>query len=395
MAGFFPLFFKQFWCAGLDVNTSSYYLGMSHSIEGLIVVLLAPFFGAMADAGKNLKKFLLFFCVIGSCATASLYFIPSGQWLNAVILYAIAAFGFSVANIFYDALILNVARAEQLDRVSSLGYALGYLGGGLLFLLNVLMYTKPEWFGLTSPAQAILWSFVTVGLWWILFSLPLAFFVNEATPTLQTKGLHSSIRYAFNEFTQTFTKIRALKPAFLFLLAYLFYIDGVNTIIKMAVDYGLSIGLAAPDLIKALLLVQFVGFPAAIVFGYFGERWGAVRGILLCIIIYLFITVYAYSMTTATEFYFLAAAIGLVQGGLQALSRSHFARLIPKDKAAEFFGFFNVLGKFSAILGPWLVGWISVATQNSRLAILVIAGQLVIGALLLLRAKSVEASQVQ
>jgi len=384
MAGFFPLFFKQYWSAGVAVSDSTLMLGSANALASLVVVLLAPLLGAIADQGSARKRFLLYFAMMGVVMTGGLYLVASGAWLMALALYVMAVIGFSGGNIFYDALLPDVAAEWNLDRVSSFGYALGYLGGGVLFALNVVMTLRPELFGLADTASAVRVAFLMVAAWWALFSLPLLLFVPEPARAPRV-GFGSNFRKGWAQLRETISRLRLLRQAMLFLLAYWLYIDGVDTIVRMAVDYGLSLGFDANGLIVALLITQFVGFPAAILFGHLGERYGTRQGIFLAIGVYLVIILWAYQMTREWEFYLLAVAIGLVQGGIQALSRSFYVRLIPRDKPAEFFGFYNMLGKFAAVLGPLLMGAVSVATGSPRLSMLSVALLFVAGALLLKR----------
>ena len=390
MAGFFPLFFKQYWSAGADVNVSTARLGTANSIAGLIVALSAPILGAIADKGTSRKRFLLFFAFLGAVMSCGLSLVAQGHWRFAAAFYIVATIGYSGGNVFYDALITGVASPKKMDVVSALGYSLGYLGGGALFAVNVLMTLKPEWFGLADAAAAVRVSFLTVGLWWALFTIPLILFVREPRATDLRTGV-SAVRAGLRQLGNTFKDLRRNRMVFLFLLAYWFYIDGVDTIIRMAVDFGLSLGFEANDLIVALLIVQFVGFPAALAYGYLGNRIGAKRGIFLAIAIYLAITVGGAFMRNERHFFALAIAIGLVQGGIQALSRSYYARIIPVDKSAEYFGFYNMLGKFAAVLGPFLMGYIGLlvrrvsgsADLGTRASIMSIALLFIIGAALL------------
>ena len=303
--------------------------------------------------------------------------------------FVVATIGFMGANVFYDALLVSVAKEEHWDVVSALGYALGYLGGGLLFAVNVAMTLSPASFGLQDAAGAVKLSFVTVALWWALFSVPLMLLVKESKSPQAVSGL-AVVRAGYVQFIETFRQLRKLRIVFLFLFAYWLYIDGVDTIVRMAVDYGLSIGLEQDHLITALLITQFVGFPAALAFGVLASRLGAggegaKRGILLAIGVYIAATVGAFFMDSAREFYALAVTIGLVQGGVQALSRSLYARLIPSGKSAEFFGFYNMLGKFAVVVGPILVGAVSLASGSHRLGILSVIVLFVAGAWLLVK----------
>ncbi len=371
MAGFFPIFFKQYWSQDVAITHSTFYLGVGNSVASLIIVILAPILGAMADIGGLRKRMLATFASLGVLATGALYLVQAGMWPFAILLYAIAVVGFSGANTFYDSLLIIVAPAKKRHRVSALGFALGYLGGGLLFLINVLMTLKPQLFGLADAAAGVRWSFITVAVWWTVFSIPLFLYVDEPLPANGRR--HVDIGGTFAALRHTAQNLRQYRGAWMFLLAYWLYIDGVDTIVRMAVDFGLNIGLGQGNLITALLMVQFIGFPAALVFGRLGERYGAQRGIWICIWAYVGVTVFAFFMETALQMYILAAVIGLVQGGIQALSRSMFSHLIPQEKSAEFFGFYNVVGKAAAVFGPMMMGTITYLSGNPRLGILSVA----------------------
>ena len=364
MAGFFPIFFKQYWSYGVDVNMSTAQLGFGNSIGSLFVALIAPFLGAVADKGSVKKKFLLLFAYLGVLMTAGLFLVQKGQWGLAIFIYVMGIIGFSGANVFYDAILPSITGEDKIDYVSGLGFSMGYLGGGLLFLVNVLMTLMPQKFGLADAAAAVRFSFLSVAIWWGLFTIFLIAWVSEEKSTPNSKSSQNIFKAGFQQLVNTFKKIRHLKTVFLFLLAYWFYIDGVDTIIRMAVDYGLSLGFESNDLIIALLIVQFVGFPAALAFGKLGEGWGVRKAIYLAIAIYMCVTVWGTMMTQKEEFYVLAVVIGLVQGGIQALSRSYYSRLIPKNQAAEYYGFYNMLGKFAAILGPALMGAIGLIARR-------------------------------
>jgi MFS transporter, UMF1 family len=356
MAGFFPIFFKDFWSIGVNTNISTARLGVANAAASLFVAILAPVLGAIADQGGTRKNFLISFAYLGVLMTAALFWVGKGQWALAVFIYAAGSIGFAGANVFYDALLPDVAEEKHMDRISSLGYSLGYLGGGLLFSVNVLMVLMFQKFGFSDKSEAVRVSFLSVALWWGAFTLFTIFWVPKERELNKQASKKHIIFNGLSQLVTTFQNIRQLKTVMLFLLAYWFYIDGVDTIIRMAVDFGLSLGFESNDLIKALLIVQFVGFPAALAFGFLGEKWGTRKAIFLSLGVYIFITAYGVQMTRKEEFYVLAIMIGLVQGGIQALSRSYYARLIPKGQAAQFFGFYNLLGKFSAILGPVLIG---------------------------------------
>lgn len=364
MAGFFPVFFKKYWSAGADVNLSTAQLGFANSIASLLVALMAPVLGAIADKGSARKKFLIFFAYLGVLMAAGLFLVQEGQWGMAIFVYVIGIIGFSGANVFYDSLLPSVAGEDNIDRVSSLGFALGYLGGGILLLINVMMFSFPQSFGLLDGAEAVRYSFLTVAVWWGLFTIITIIWLPEAKVSIDSKTVDNYVTAGFKQLVNTLKKIRHAKMVFLFLLAYWFYIDGVDTIIRMAVDYGLSLGFDDKDLIAALLIVQFVGFPAALVYGILGERWGVRKSIYLAIGIYMLITIGGTMMTQKYQFYILAFAIALVQGGIQALSRSYYSRLIPKGQEAEYYGFYNMLGKFAVIFGPILMGVVGLIARR-------------------------------
>lgn len=362
IAGFFPVFFKTFWSAGVDANLSTARLGFGNSIASLIVAFAAPILGAVSDRGQSKKIFLAFFAYLGVIVTASLFWIPEGNWFASLFLFVLAIIGFSGANVFYDSLLPSVAGQDAVDYVSGLGYAMGYLGGGLLFLVNVAMTLYPDTFGLDSSAQAVRISFLSAALWWGFFTIFILLWVREP------KGFHVKsagvVSGGIAQVVTTLKKIQHMKTLSVFLLAYWLYIDGVDTVIRMAVDYGISIGLSSNHLITALLITQFVGFPSALVFGKLGARWSVKGSIFIAIGAYGVITVWGVLMTSVKEFYILAVSVGLFQGGIQALSRSYYSRLIPKELAGEFFGFYNMLGKFAAIFGPALIGGVGLMVRR-------------------------------
>ena len=382
MAGFFPLFFKEYWADPNNPTHSTFYLGMANSIASLVVAALAPLLGSVADQGSAKKKFLILFAFFGVIMTGGLWMVAQGNWQMAVFFYVLATIGFASGNVFYDALLPGLASEERVDVVSSLGFGLGYLGGGLLFLVNVFMYLKPEIFGIPDGATAIKLSFLSVAVWWAVFTIPLILFVPEPK-NYDTVDFKNAVRMGWIQLVQTFKEIRNMKVVGTFLLAYWFYIDGVDTIIRMAVDYGMSLNFPGESLIIALLIVQFVAFPAALIYGWLASKIGTKTAIMVGIIAYSFITLLGYFMTEAWHFYVLAILIGLFMGGIQALSRSLYTRIIPPAKSAEFFGFYNMLGKFAAIIGPALMGTIALATGSARLGILSILLLFILGAFFL------------
>ena len=382
MSAFFPIFFKKYWASGLDAAISTKYLGNTNSIAGLAIALSAPFLGAIADNAKTKKYFLFLFAALGILSTIMLYYVDYGDWFSAASLYTLAMIGFIGSIVFYDSMLVRISNPQNIDRISVLGFALGYLGGGILFAINVVMYLKPDLFGISSAPEAIKLSFVSVGIWWALFSIPMFVFVDDRNP--EGVSIKKSIRKGLNQLADTISKVRKQKNILLFLISYWVYIDGVHTIVVMATDYGLRMGLEQKHLIGALLMVQFVGFPAALSFTWVAERFNAKIGIVITLICYTFISIYAYWLDTEVEFYILAASVGLVQGGTQALSRSLFASIIPAKKSAQYFGLYNMMGKFAAILGPFLVGSIGIWTGDMRLSLPIIATMFIVGIALLL-----------
>lgn len=386
MAGFFPVFFKQYWAGGMAASESTFWLGIANAGSGLLVALLAPLLGAVADRGGYKKGLLIFFTLLGVVMTGGLYLVGQGMWQWAVVLYLLAGVGFSAGNVFYDALLPDVSTKGHFDRNSALGYGLGYLGGGLLFAGNVAATLHPEWFGFADSARAVHVSFVGVAVWWLLFSIPLMLWVDERKPETRP-AIGRVLREGMRQFIATFHHIRSLRTVWMFLISYWLYIDGVGTIARMALDYGMALGFDTGVLISALLITQFVAFPAAVLFGRIGERYGARSGILIGIAIYALLCVFSMFMREAHDFYWLAAVSGLVMGGVQSLSRSLYATLIPHGQAGEFFGFYNMMGKFAAILGPLLMGLVSLATGSNRLSVLAVLFLFVTGGLLLLRVR--------
>ncbi len=383
IAGFFPVFLKQYWAADADVTVSSFRLGLANSIASLVVICLAPVLGAIADQGTFKKRFLISFAAVGVIATGALFFVSSGQWPWAVGLYILGGVGFASANIFYDALLVDVAPRRHLDVVSAWGFALGYLGGGLFLGFCAYLTLEPGTFGLAGRTEAVRLSFLLTAVWWAVFSIPLWRYVREHR-THAAVTLRDASMLGIRQLRDTFRSLRRYRQVILFLAAYWLYIDGVDTIVRMAVDYGAALGFTSQHLIFALLVTQLVGFPAAIAFGWIGQRLSAKTGILIGLAVYFGVTLWAYRLHQVWEFYAIAATIGLVQGGVQSLSRSLYARLIPPDSSAEFFGFYNLLGKFAAVIGPALMGGMAYFTQSTRLSILSLLVLFAGGAILLL-----------
>jgi len=374
---FFPLLLAEYWSEGVDSTVTTFRLGMANGAASLIVALSAPLLGAIADRLGRRKGLLCLLAALGIVMTGALFFVSQGQWPLAVACYVLASVGFASSNSLYDALLVDITTAD-------------HLGGSLLFALNIWMVSSPTTFGLGSEIEAIRLAFVLVAIWWTIFSIPLMLWVHDHA------DLHErhSVREGLVLLVDTMRHIGHDKNLVRFLLAYWLYIDGVYTIIKMAVDFGLSQGLSMQDLIRAILVTNLVGFPSAILFGRLGLSIGAKKGLYIGLGVYVVVTAAAALVTTAAEFYVLAACIGLVQGGVQSLSRSLFAHLVPADRSAAFFGFYNMLGKFSAVLGPVLTGIVALTFGSQRLGILSIILLLGIGLALLVRVNPRPADQL-
>ena len=383
IAGFFPIFFKSFWANSLSDTESTALLGLANSLSGFFILIFAPFLGALADITLRKKYMLVFFMLIGAGSTASFFFIYEGYWMIAVIAYILASIGFSGGNIFYDSLIIDVSNDQSRNQVSAFGYAMGYLGGGILFVVNVLMYLQPNIFGLASEIDAVLFSFLSVAIWWSIFTLPLIKFVKERKGEITSLSLTSTVKNSFFRVINTFKEIRQYKNLFYFLVAYWLYMDGIDTVVRMALAFGSDIGLASSELIVALIITQFIGFPSTIFFGLLAERFGLKILLYIGIGIYILICFGGLVISTIFGFYLLAGVIGLVQGGVQSVSRAVFSKMVPDGKDSEFFGFYNLVGKSAVIFGPMMMGLVSYLFSDPRagiisLLILFIPGLLVL-----------------
>lgn len=381
LVGFFPIFFDKYWAKELPGATSTFWLGITNSAAALVVMVLAPWLGALADLRARKKRYLGIFTVLGVLASAALAAIGAGQWQLALLVFALGQIGFFASYSFNDALLVQVAEEHESDQVSAFGFAMGYLGGGILFLLNVLMALHPAWFGLADAAAATRAAFLSVAVWWTLFCLPLFRYVPEGQPATAATG--------WRELLETMKAVLRDKPVLQFLIAYWLYIDAIGTLQQMAVDFGAKLGFSTNTLITALLLVQFISFPAAWAFGPLAARIGTKRAIYLGLAVFCGLSIWAYFMQTERQFYQMAVGVALVQGGVQALSRSYFSRLIPRERSGEYFGFYNMLGKFAAVLGPLVVGLVALATGSPHLSIMVLSVFFIVGAVLLARVREV------
>jgi UMF1 family MFS transporter len=386
MAGMFPPFYRALVTeSGLGESLATAYWGYTTSFALLVVALVAPVLGAIADYTGGRKRRVAFFAGLGILSTAAFVFIGTDTWLLASLLYVGGNVGFAGANIFYESLLPHIARKDDIDQISTKGYALGYVGGGILLVINVLWFMKPQMFGMPDVAFALRASFFSVAVWWGLFSVPLFRRVPEPPAARETGPAVSPVKAGFSRLATTFREVTRYKQLLVFLVAFWIYNDGIGTIIKMATAYGDEIGIDMTDMIIALIITQFVGIPFSFLFGSLAKKLGTKRSILLGLGVYTLISIAGYFMQTAALFYILAFMVGTVQGGSQALSRSLFGAMVPKHKAAEFFGFFSTSSRFAGIAGPLLFGVVSQVMGGSRLAIVSLIVFFVVGGLLLTR----------
>ena len=388
MVAVFPIFYIQVAGAAAGGTKAGQWWALSNGIAVAIVAVVSPLLGAFADVTAAKKKLLAAWTLSGALACALMYFVGRGDLMLATALFIVVAISASAAAVFYDALLPHIASAGEIDRVSSAAYAIGYLGGGTLLAVNLMMISKPAWFGLgaADPTLPVQLSFISVAVWWVLFSIPLLRRVPEPPPRLEEdeEAGQNPVRIAVTRLYETFHELRTYKQAFLMLVAFVLYNDGITTVQRMAAAYGTELGIARESLIAAILIVQFVGVPATFVFGAVAGVIGTRRTILTGLVVYLGISLLGYFMTTAMHFYILAGLVGLVQGATQALSRSLFATLIPRYKSGEFFGFYSVFGKFAGIIGPFLFAALIGATGSSRIGILSVSVFFLVGGLLLM-----------
>jgi UMF1 family MFS transporter len=384
MAAVLPAFYSGVAGANLRPVDASSYWGYTNTVAMLLVAFSAPILGAIADHSGAKRRFLAGFAGVGILSTSLLVLVSTGDWLLASALYVLGRAGFAGANIFYDSLLPHIADPDEIDQISTKGYALGYLGGGLLLVVNLAWILKPAWFGLPNAEIASRLSFVSVGIWWAIFSIPLFRRVPEP-PFVREKGESTNpIRAAFQRLGRTFREIRRYRQLLRFLIAYWLYNDGIGTIMVMAVIFGAEIGIETEGLIGAILAVQFLGIPFSFAFGWLARRLGTKRSILLALGVYAIISVGGYFMQTGLHFWILAFLVATVQGGSQALSRSLFGRMAPKAKTAEFFGFYDVSSKFAGIVGPALFAFVGQQTDSSRLSIVALVVFFLVGGGLLL-----------
>jgi len=392
MAAVLPIYYSAISEPTLTPSQATAYWGYTNSIALLLVALLSPILGAVADFRGAKKRYLTYFALIGITATALMYFLTSGDWLFASILFIVGNIGFAGANVFYDSLLPHIAQKGDIDQVSTRGYAMGYLGGGLLLAVNLAMIMlAPD--HLTALMTRI--SLASVAVWWLLFAIPL--WKNVPEPPRQTfEGELDSNPFSagFKRLYATFKEIRKYGELFKFLLAFWLFNDGIGTIIKMATIYGKEIGIGQTDLIGALLMVQFVGIPFSFAFGWLAKRIGTKKSIYISLGVYTLISIGGYFMQSAIHFWILGFAVALVQGGSQALSRSLYGRMVPKAQSAEFFSFYSVSGKFAGMFGPLVFALVSQIMGNSRLGIVSLVIFFIAGGLLLTRVDEEKGIQV-
>ena len=381
LAVLFPLVLGNYWSVGDNGATVTARLGWITFAASVVVCITAPLFGTVADAGGYRKRFLFVLALIGAVMTAALGFVGEGQWEIALLVYLVAQVGYYSSTVFYDSLLIDVTEPRNYSFVSTLGFSLGYLGGALLLALHLWMVKSPATFGLDGVPDAFGLAFVSVGAWWLIFLVPLLYLVPEKHSAIEVRT--GAIRAAYAELRATIREVGKYRNVVIFLSAYWLYIGGVFTVIFMAVNYGQRLGFADQDLVFALLITNFAGFPATLLYGFSAHRFGPKKGIYFALFVYIVACAWALQMTEIREFYVLAIIIGCVQGGVQGLSRSLYATLIPPDQPGEFFGFYNMTTKFAHILGPAMVAIAAMLTDEPKWILLVLMPLFFCGAFLL------------
>jgi UMF1 family MFS transporter len=376
MAAVMPIYFISV-AGGTDGSWS-----FTQTAAAILVALLSPLLGAIADHTGRKTAFLRVFSLIGACASFGLAFVGPGDMWLASVLVVIGMVGFGTGNTFYDALLNDISSPARRERISARGYAMGYLGGGMLLAVNLGLILGWETVGLPDQSAASQISFMSVGIWWIVFSLPLFRQVKDQ-PMAREDTIANHLRTGLKRLKETSVRIRKYPELLKFMLAYWFMFDGINTIIVMAASYGTTIGIESKDLITALLITQFVGFPSSLLFGKLADRLGSKKMLQFSLVVYLVIVVLGYFMTSALHFYLLAAMVGMVQGGAQATSRAVFSKMIPEGRTAEFNGFLSLTSRFFSFGGPLVFGLVKLISDSSRSALLAVAFFFVAGILLL------------
>ena len=381
LAVLFPLFLGSYWSAGADGSAVTQRLATITAGASAIVCLIAPVFGTIADAGGYRKRFLFVLSMLGAVTTALLGLVGEGEWGLALTLYLLAFVGYYSSTVFYDSLLIDVTEPRYYSFVSSLGFSLGYLGGAVLMALHVWMLLAPDTFGFADANAAIRFAFISVGIWWVVFALPVLVFVPEGR--MGEARHESAVIAAYRELRWTVAHIAKFRNVVVFLVAYWLYIGGVFTVIFMAVNYGQRLGFRQQDLVTALMVTNFAGFPATLMYGWFGHRFGAKKGIYFALFVYVAVSSWAVFMTEVWQFYVMAIIIGCVQGGVQGLSRSLYAALIPASQPGEFFGFYNMLTKFAHVVGPALVALAASLSDDPKVILLTLLPLFIGGAMLL------------
>ncbi len=381
LAVLFPLVLGNYWASSDEGAATTVKLGWITFSASLIVFVTAPLLGTIADTAGYRKRFLVFFAVVGAVATAGLGFVGQGDWPLALALYLAASVGYYSSIVFYDSLLIDVTSPENYSFVSTLGFSLGYLGGAVLLALHLWMLKAPQTFGLESASDAFSWAFITVGVWWLVFLLPLIRFVEEQHSAHEVRS--HPIQAAWVELKATVRKIGQYRNVVVFLCGYWLYIGGVFTVIFVAVNYGQRLGFADSDLVMALLIANFVGFPATLIYGFLAHRFGAKKGLYVALFAYVGACLWAIQMTDIRQFYVMSIVIGMVQGGVQGLSRSVYATLIPADQPGEFFGFYSMTTKFGHVLGPAIVAIAAMLSDDPKWVLLALIPMFLAGALLL------------
>jgi len=383
LAVLFPLFLGSYWSAGDPGTAVTSRLTWATAIASVVVSVLAPLLGAIADSGGYRKRFLFLLTIVGAVSTAALSLVEQGGWIPALALFVMASIGYYSAAVFYDSLIVDVSHPHYYSLVSSLGLSLGYFGGAFLLSLHVWMIYTPASFGFSEANSVIRFAFVSVGAWWLLFLIPILLLVRESQsrPVAQ----RGTIRAAYLALRTTLAKIRSYRNISVFLIAYWLYIGGLFAVIFMAVNFGQRLGFADKDLVTALLITNYVGFPATLLFGLMAHRFGTKPAIYVGLAVYIAVVCWAVFLKDVRQFYAMSITIGLVQGGVQSISRSLYASLIPRQLSGEFFGFYNMLTKFAHVLGPVLIGVVVFFTDKPKFILVAVLPLFVLGALMLSR----------
>ena len=378
-----PLYFKSSATqAGIDAATSTAYWGYANSFSTLIVSILAPILGTIADFKGFKKRFFIIFATLGVIFTLMLAVVPSDQWLVILICFIVTSIGFTGANIFYDSFLVDVTSEERMDRISANGYALGYVGSIIPFVISIALIMTAQLnilpLSVTIASQI---AFVITALWWGFFTIPM---LKNVEQRYYAERVPNPVSTSFKKLYSTFKNIKAYKPLFIFLIAYFFYIDGVHTVINMSTAFGSDLGISSTTLLIILFMTQVVAAPFTVLFGKLGGKYSEKTMIIVGIFVYIIVCFYAYFLDSALDFWILAMLVGTSQGGIQAMSRSYFAKLVPKESSNEFFGFYSIFGKFAAIIGPLLVGVTAQYTGNTNSGVFSLVILFIIGAIILL-----------